>query len=128
MTFNKSNLNTIRADVAAALAAVEKKHGVNFSLGNIRYSTNDFRCKLECVSTSDASGNTVNPDEVNFKRDAFMIGVAKDAFGKSFTSRGKKYTITGINTRARKFPINGVNTRGERYKFPVSALPASLKD
>ena len=127
MTLNKANLKIIRADIDAALAAVEKKHGGKFSLGNIRYSTNDFRCKLEFVSTSDASGNAVNPDEINFKRDAFLVGVSKDAFGKSFTSRGKKYTITGINTRAHKFPIQGVNTRGDRYKFPVSALPTSLQ-
>jgi len=127
MTFNKSNIKTIRADAAAALAAVESKHGVKFSLGNIRYSTNDFRCKLECVSTADANGNAVNPDEVKFKENSWAIGIAKDAFGKSFTSRGKKYTITGINRRARKFPVEAVNTRGDRYKFPVSALPTHLQ-
>lgn len=128
MTFNKSNLKTIRADIDAALAAVESKHGVKFSLGNIRYSTNDFRCKLECVSTADANGNAINVDKANFERLAVMVGVKKDAFGKSFTKRGKKYTITSINTRARKFPIQAVNTLGDRYKFPVSALPASLQD
>lgn len=128
MTFNKSNLNTIRADVAAALAAVESKHGVSFKLGNIRYSTNDFRCKFECVSTSDSSGNTVDPAEENFKRDAFLIGVAKDAFGKKFKSGRSNYKITGINRRRHKYPISAIRVAsGRSYKFPVSALPASLQ-
>ncbi len=128
MTFNKSNLNTIRADVAAALAAVEKKHRVNFKMGNIRYGADDFRCKLECFSTSDSKGNTVDPAEENFKRDAFLIGVAKDAFGKTFKSGRSNYKITGINRRRHKFPISAIRVAsGRSYKFPVSSLPARLQ-
>ncbi len=128
MTFNKANLGTIRADVAAALAAVESKHGVKFSLGNIRYSTNDFRCKFECVSTSDSSGNAVDPAEANFKRDAFLVGVAKDAFGKTFKSGRSNYKITGISTRRHKYPVSAIRVAsGKSYKFPVSSLPANLR-
>ncbi len=128
MNFSKSNLNTIRTDVAAALAAVEKKHGVSFKLGNIRYSANDFRCKLECFSTSDSTGKTVDPAESNFKRDAFLVGVAKDAFGKTFKSGRSKYKITGINTRRHKYPVSAIRVAsGKSYKFPVSMLPSSLQ-
>ncbi len=128
MTFTKSNLKTIRADIDAALAAVESKHGVKFSLGNIRYSINDFRCKFECVSTSDSQGNTVDPKEENFKHDAFLVGVASDAFGKTFKSGRSNYKITGINTRRHKYPVSAIRVAsGKGYKFPVSALPANLR-
>lgn len=128
MIFNKANLKTIRVDIDAALAAVESKHGVKFSLGNIRYSTNDFRCKLECVSTSDSTGKTVDPVEANFKRDAFLVGVAKDAFGKKFKSGRSNYKITGINTRRHKYPVSAIRVAsGKSYKFPVSMLPANLR-
>lgn len=128
MNFNKSNLNTMRADVAAALAAVEKKHGVSFKLGRISYSTNDFRCKLECFSTSDSSGNTVDPKETNFKRDAFRVGVAADAFGKTFKSGNSAYKITGINARRPKYPVSAIRVAsGKGYKFAVYSLPANLR-
>lgn len=127
MRFNKSNLKTIRADVAAALAAVESKHDVKFSLGNIRFSDNDFRCKLECVSATNSSGNAVNIDRQKFESKCWMFGVPKTSFGKTFKSGRKTYTITGINSRAHKYPIQATDKQGRRYKFPVSMLPTNLR-
>lgn len=127
MRFNKSNLKTIRADVAAALAAVESNHGVKFSLGNIRFSDSDFRCKLECVSATNSSGNAVDLDRQKFESNCWMIGVPKTSFGKTFKSGRKTFTISGLNTRAKKYPIQAVDTRGKRYKFPVDMLPANLR-
>jgi hypothetical protein len=127
MNFNKSNLSAIRSDITAALAAVEKKHGVSFKLGNIRYSDNDFRGKLECFSASDNSGNAVDVAKQNFESKAFLIGVDKSAFGKSFRSNGRKFTITGVNTRANKYPIQASTANGKRYKFSVTQLPQNLR-
>jgi hypothetical protein len=125
MRFNKSNLKTIRADVAAALAAVESKHDVKFSLGNIRFSDNDFRCKLECFSA--ATGNSTDIDRQKFESKCWMFDVPKSSFGKTFKSGRKTYTITGLNTRAHKYPIQATDSRGNRYKFPVSMLPTNLR-
>ena len=125
MRFNKSNLKTIRADIATALASVESKHGVKFSLGNIRYSDSDFRCKLECFSS--ATGDTTDIDRQKFESKSWMVGVKKTAFGETFTSQGRKFTITGINTRAKKYPIQAETARGRRYKFSVTALPSHLR-
>lgn len=127
MTFDRSNLKTIRNDIDAALAAVEKKHGIKFNLGNIRYSANDFRTKLECVSVTSANGAPVDADKVKFEQNAFLFGVKKDAFGKSFTSHGRRFTITGINPRAKRYPVTAVGPQGGGYKFPVDSLPAKLR-
>ena len=127
MNFNRTNIKALRADIDAALAAVEKQHGVSFKLGNIRFTDNDFRCKLECFSASDNSGNAVNVDKQNFESKAFLVGVKTTSFGKTFTSRGRKFTITGINTRANKYPIQASTANGKRYKFPVTSLPANLR-
>lgn len=127
MRFNRANLKTIRNDISAALAAVEAKHGVSFNFNNIRFSDNDFRTTLNCVSASDSNGNAVNIDKVNFEAKAFLVGVDKTAFGKTFTSNGRKFTITGLNTRAKKYPIQAETAQGKRFKFPVSRLPANLR-
>jgi hypothetical protein len=127
MKFNKSNLSVIRTDIDFALAAVEKQHGVSFKIGRISYTNNDFRTKLECFSASDDSGNAVNIDKQNFETKAFLIGVKKTAFGKTFTSNGRKFTITGLNTRAKKYPIQASTVGGKRYKFCVTQLPANLR-
>ncbi len=128
MSITKASLPQIRNDINAALATIEAKHNLKFSIGRITYETGmNFRTKLEAVSTADHTGNAVNPDQVNFERNAWSVGVKKEAFGKKFTSNRKQFTITGINTRAKKYPIQGVTANGKRYKFPVSQLPASLQ-
>ena len=127
MNFNRTNIKALRADIATALAAVENQHGVSFKLGNIRFSDNDFRGKLECFSASDNSGKAVNVDKQKFESKAFLVGVKTTSFGKTFTSNGRKFTINGINTRAKKYPIQASTATGKRFKFPVSSLPANLR-
>ena len=122
MTFTRAKVKTIRTEIDKALAAVAAKHGVEFSLGTIRFSDTDLRGTLKCVSADKDAGRKM------FERDAFRVGVKKDAYGKTFTSNGKTFRITGINTRAKKYPIcaETVN-RGDKYKFPVRSLPSNLR-
>lgn len=127
MSFTKTNLKNIRADIHAALATVEATYNCKFDLGRITFTDNNFRGKLECNSTSDRSGNTINPAEQNFDQNRWKIGIAKEAFGKSFRVNGTKYTITGINTRAKKYPVQATNPQGATYKFAMRQLPANLK-
>ena len=87
----------------------------------------NFRCKLEAVSTADSTGKTVNPAKANFESKAFLVGVKKTSFGKTFSARGVNYTITGLNTRAKKYPIQAQRGNGQQYKFPVDMLPANLR-
>jgi len=128
MSITKASIPSIRRDIDKALAAVEAKHNIKFNFGRITYETGvNFRGKLEAVATNDRCGNSVDPAQVNFERNAMFVGVKKDAFGQKFTSNRKQFTITGINTRAKKYPIQGETANGRRYKFPVSQLPASLR-
>ena len=127
MIFNKQNLRVIRTDVLDALKAVEKKHGVSFTLGNTRYSPTDFRVKLECFAVKDNSGKDVDAAKAAFESKAFRVGIKRTAYGKTFTHGRKTFKIVGINTRAPKYPIQAESiNRGDRYKFPLSAIPANL--
>jgi len=128
MSITKASLPQIRKDINAALATIEKKHNLRFSIGAITYEVGaSLRTKLEAVSTADHTGNAINPDKIKFEKNAWRVGVKKDAFGQTFTSNRKHFTITGLNTRAPKYPIQAVTASGKRYKFPVSHLPSSLQ-
>jgi hypothetical protein len=128
MAITRATLPQIRNDIDAALAAVEAKHNIKFNTGRITFEPGvNFRCKLEAVSTADSTGKAVNPDKKNFESKAFLVGVKKTSFGKSFRVRGVNYTITGLNTRAKKYPIKAVRGNGQQYKFPVDMLPKNLR-
>ena len=123
MQFNRNNLKTIRADISAALASVEAKHDVTFDLGNIRFGDTNFRGKLECNAVADKNGKAVDPNKVKFEQNYFRFGLDKDAYGKTFSKAGRKYTVTGINPRAKKYPVKCTSPNGQVWKMPVSALP-----
>ena len=111
-SFDKQNLKTIRADLDAALKAVETKHGMKLSIGNIRFQANTFRTTLTSLigeaATADAS---VNSREVKW-RGEYMIN-ARYLFADTvslegrlpkldtkLTYNGDEYTIVGARPRA----------------------------
>ena len=122
MKFTRAKVKTLRADIDKALAAIEKKHGVEFNLGTIRFSDTDFRGTLKCVSADKDAGRKM------FERDAFRIGLKRDAYGKTFTHVGRDYRVVGVNTRAKKYPVNVEDVAsGGTYKMAAAALPQSLR-
>jgi len=102
MSFNKQNLKTIRADINAALKAVETKHNMKLSIGNIRFHAEEFRTTLT-AATGEAATKEAPSSETKW-RAAFMrnlfIGVSQTDLDKEITLRGKKYTIVGARPKA----------------------------
>jgi hypothetical protein len=47
--FNKTNLRDLRAEVAEALNLISMKYGVQLTLGNISYNSDELTCKLTGV-------------------------------------------------------------------------------
>ena len=122
----KPQLTVIRADINAALAAAAKKHGMDFSLGNIRFSPDTMSGKLTGVvrSAVGASGN----GPVDLK----SLALAKNGkwlLGASFVETAKyrspslgPVSFVGYNSRARAYPFVVLTSAGKRYKIsPTSA-------
>ena len=117
MAFNSENLKEMRGEINAALKGVEEKYGVNFSLGSISFTANDFRVKLTCTENTE-SGESVTPEALAFQRSAKSFGITKQ-LGDAFVSRGETYTIVGLLPRSKKYPLLGKNANGVTYKFPA---------
>ena len=122
MSLTRAKVKTLRAELDKAFAAIEKKHGVEFSLGTIRFSDTDFRGTLKCVSADKDAGRKM------FQRDALRVGLKKTAYGKTFTHIGRDYRVVGVNTRAKKYPVQVEDVAsGGTYKMAVEALPKDLR-
>jgi hypothetical protein len=95
--FDKQNLKVIRQDINAALASVEKKHGIKLGLENISFSPDNFRGKLQAYIPN-ASGVEVAGNikwQTQFKQHAAFYGLSVDDLGKDFEYSGTKYKIVG---------------------------------
>jgi hypothetical protein len=117
----KPQLVVIRADINAALAAVAKKHGVDFSLGNIRFSPDTLTGKLTGVVRSAAGNTTGGPVDLK------SLALAKSGtwlLGNTFVNAAKYRSPTlgtvnfvGYNSRARAYPFIVLTSSGKRYKI-----------
>ena len=88
-SFNPAALSAIRADMAAALAAVEAKYGVKISLGKINYTDSDFTCNMvtmiaDAVAESTVDGAKVDPKWVaDSNRSFFAFRLKKEDLGRA---------------------------------------------
>lgn len=123
ISFNKSNLTSLRGDITAALKDVEKKYDVTFLLGRITFTEKEFRGKLECRS---GNGVTINQTRTND-----LDNYGKMLLGASFTPNAIYHSAHGtvriVDYRPRKhkypFVVEVVNT-GKKYI--ISVLQAQM--
>lgn len=111
---DKMKAKMMAADIAAALEAVAKKHGMTVELkgGSYDPTLGTYRPKVEFKSN--------DSDRVEFERYAQMFGMKKEAFGHVFTDvRGNSYKVVGIRPSASKRPVLATSmTDGKTYCFP----------
>lgn len=115
-SITKDMLKQIREDINKALEPVGEKYGVKLTAGNASYTENNFTLKLEGAAVKE-DGTVAAKDAEAFKRHAHLYGLSPDDLGRKFTSQGKEFTITGLNTKSGKYPIIGRDSNGKGYKF-----------
>lgn len=114
MEFTKSNFDDLRKDFANDLKKLEKKYSLNINLGNITYKESSFTSK---VTFSKSTGNAKKDEKVAFLESCESKTVPASWYGKTFTMKGKKYKVVGINNKARK---NCIIVKSGEQKYIVS--------
>lgn len=102
--FNKNNLKSLRQDMNAALAKIEKQYGIQINVGNARFSDNEVTFKTKC-NTIGEGGNAQTKEAQNWKLYAELNGVSQFSIGDRIAIQGKIFSIEGWNTRAKKAPV-----------------------
>ena len=114
----KDNIKDARKELEAALATVQAKTGIKFSVGIIRYDATTMRCKIE--------GAEVGTVQANSGVDLYLLAlrkVSKIALGPKWVE-GKSYRspelgvvkIVGYNSNAFKYPVIVQTLRGKKFK------------
>jgi hypothetical protein len=126
MTFDKTNLRKLSADIQSALDAVGKQHGITIVLGGGRFSPTEYRAKVTASTTAPA--NAVDRARKEFDEHCGAFFLRSGDFGASFTNPygGGTFTVCGIKPRSFKHPILCRNSRGTVYKIPASQVLRGL--
>lgn len=130
--FTKANLPLIRKDIDAALAEVAKKHGINLSIGNIRFNAESFRTTLNAaVRTTSTTGAVADTGSLEMSA---LLAVAKGTFGSTFDVN-KYYNspslgavkFVGYHPRKPKYPFIVATAAGKRFKITYESALAIAK-
>lgn len=117
MNFSKEEFKAFREEIKEAVSGVEKKFGVEIKFGSITYTDSDFKMKMDV-----SNGSIKEAKEVEFSRICTHYGLTQSDFGRSFTNKGKVYTISGIDTKRRKYPIMMTDEDGVTKLFTVDGI------
>ncbi len=111
-TMDRPTVRTISDEAEKALQAVAKKFGLELKRKSGRFSSTSLTTKFEF------SIKGQSPQVTEFKKFASLVGLKETDFGKTFTSQGDTFTISGLNLRAKMYPVLAVSSRnGKTYKF-----------
>lgn len=116
--FDRQNLKEIRQSVQTALNKVAMEYGIKIDMGNIRFTGNNFRCKLDANTTV---GTIVNSFE--FKPSA----PGSHYIGKTFKRNNSYFTVTAYNPNKPKNCFELTNQNGRKFVCSKDQLLTFLK-
>ena len=125
--FTKNSIKSLRADLAHDLAMLNKKYGMEFSLGNASFSSNKVVFKMEVFIPVEGKSK----GQFNFeKRVNSTYGAALEVsdFGKTFVFKGESFKIVDAKLTGAKYNIlceSGAN--GKTYCFKMNHVAEMLK-
>lgn len=123
-TFDRTNLQVLRTDLVAALAEVEAKHGIKFTVGNMRFSPNDVRMKLEAATA--ISDTVANTSSVDLDRLSARHNLPDNLLGKKVRFGKQVLTIVGAKMSRPKYPFAVEGVQGGKYKMSVEQIREGL--
>jgi hypothetical protein len=115
MTFDKTTLKPLHADIVTALTAVAAKHGLQYRSKGGTYSDSTY--------TNRSQFTTADVDAVNWQRFYSLYDFAADDLNKVFTVRGKSYTIKSLrNTSGARPVVATQHENGKEYWFEAAGV------
>lgn len=125
--FDRKKVREINAEIEMAIAKVAAKHGLDFQMGNSRFSKTEITTKYT-VSIVGESGVGLTKEAKNWDIYAPMYGIKEFKIGDSFKlfRSNKIFTVIGWNTRSHKYPVMA-ESGGKTYKLTPHSLSGAEK-
>ena len=118
------NLDLVRKDINQALKPVEEKHGIEFSLGTMRYDDSSFRATLE-ASLSVIDGKS--KEQHDFETQCVLFGIKPEDYLARIKVGSNICEIYGFNLRAKSMPVRVRSIYDKEVCYKISAVSATVK-
>lgn len=119
-------LELAKSRIQEAVKSVEQELNIKIKIGSGRFTAENATIKMEIATVTD-TGEVRSKEVVVFEQQAVRFGLKPDDIGKTFTSQGKKFKVTGLNPRRYKFPVNVDRVLdGKKFKFRAETVKSAL--
>ena len=120
MSFDKLTVDTIAAEMVAAVQPIAVKYGITIRDGGGSYQDLEATLRFKLTTMSE-TGETV--EERAYKQHATLYDLKPEWLGKPITIQGIPFTIAGLCPRRRKNPVLILNQRtGKRHVTTINAV------
>ena len=121
---DRAKAKVVRAALEKALKTIDPALGLNFEIGNGRYSYTEIEFKVIALEKSSGSSSRA---EADWKKYAASFGLSEVNLGDTFMLRGKVFEITGLKPRSHKYPVLATRSDGKVFKFPAEDVVMNVK-
>lgn len=125
-TITKPLLQQLRVEMAAALAAVAKAHGIAVEVGACSYDPNAGTATFKInIAVGLAEGETSADAKARAAWDQVgFLGLKPEWLGREINYGKTIYTIVGYEAKRSKFPIRVRNADGKVMLLPMEPVRA----
>lgn len=114
---DKQGIELIRRELNTILGAYGAKKGIQFQLGSITYSSNQFGVRL----TGTSGATKEDADQVNWEKYCWTYGLTPEDFHKVVIFKGNHYRLVGFKPRSTRYPII-IERVGTSNRYKLSEL------
>ena len=126
-TIDRQALTLLRPRIQDALRQLGEELGLELVPTSGKYGGATGQLTLE-IRTRAEDGTVVTREAESFKRWAESFGLRAGDLGRTFSSGGDRYRITGLNPGAPRRPVHAVNVFSKKtFVFPVDVVRNALR-
>lgn len=115
---DRTNLQLLRQELDAAVAAVAERHGLQIKVGTCTYQPTNATFKLVVNTVSDG-GVVQDQFRANWGKYAGMLGLDASMLDQVVSWGGKQYKIVGLNPNKGRCPVLAERQDGSGKQFFV---------
>jgi len=98
-TFGRSECRSVSEAARIAMEKVAAEFGLTLQVKGGKFSSSEFTPKFVFLTMAESGIPAA------FTRDANVLGMKAEDFGRTFKNGGKTFKVTGINLKKFKYPI-----------------------
>ncbi|MFW6008158.1 MAG: hypothetical protein ACOCP8_02730 [archaeon] len=122
---DRNTIREIKTIIENSLEDELKKKGISLEIGDCCFDDNNATYKVKISVLENGVAKT--KERQDFKKMAPLYGLKENDLDKTFTFKGKQYTIIGFLRKAKKYQILVKREDDKKFKFPISIVKSEIR-